>query len=136
MSEPSAVDRIAALRASKEAREAKEAERKQAAELVVLELEEKYSIEGLRRGHDFEIIEEGLDVPIVVKRAIGVVFKKWQAEAASEQSTTDFILACLVHPKPEEFHTMAISFPAIRDRAAVAIASLYKVKIKGDQGKF
>ena len=47
-----------------------------------------------------------------------------------------FVLACLAHPKEDEFLAMAAQFPAVRDRAAVAIAALYKAKIKGDAGKY
>lgn len=129
-------DKLQELRDRKAEREAKEAGRRRAHELLVLELEDQHSEGGKRRGHDFEIIEEGLDVPIVVKRVAGVVYQKFQRDESSDQSTTEFVLACLAHPKEDEFLAMAAQFPAVRDRAAVAIAALYKAKIKGDAGKY
>lgn len=126
----------AELLAAREERQRAEAERREAHDLEVLELEDRFATELGRRGVDFEIVEEGLETPIVVKRAIGVVFTKWRSEPASAQSTTEFIEASLMHPTKEEFHAMAKDFPPIRDRVESAIAALFKAKIRGDAGKF
>lgn len=124
------------LLAARAKREKAEADRRARVADRELELEDQYSANGQVRGRDFEIIECGLDEPIVVKRGAGVIFTKWSSEPDSAQSTTDFIEASLVHPTAAEFHAAAVQFPPIRDRVAVAIATLYKAKIRGDAGKF
>lgn len=124
------------LLAARAKRQKAEAERVARAEFRELQLEDQYSANGQVRGRDFEIIECGLTEPIVVKRGAGVIFTKWSSEPDSVESTTEFIEASLVHPAAAEFHAAAVQFPPIRERVALAIATLYKAKIRGDAGKF
>lgn len=126
----------AELLAAREVREKAAAERAEAHELAVLELEDRFSTELGTRGVDFEIVEEGLETPIVVKRALGVVYTKWRSDPNTVQSTTEFIEASLVYPTREEFHAIAKDFPPIRERCENAIAALFKAKFRGDAGKF
>ncbi len=125
----------AELLQAREARERAEGEREDAREMLVLELDDQFSQGGQRRGRDFEIVEDW-DVPIVVKRAAGVVYTKWKAEPSSVQSDNEFLEASIVHPTVAEFHAMAKDFPILRIRTMSAAIALYGAKIRDDAGKF
>jgi len=126
-------EKLARLRAAKAARDAVAAEEADALELQVLELEEALSSDG-KRGVDFEILVHGEHV-LAVRRGSGLLFKSFSNSKMSEKETIDFVKGCAVSPTKEKVQELLEDFPALANRAALALAELYGAKRSADAGK-
>lgn len=126
-----------ALLEAKARRESARAEKLEAIEVLVLELEEKFSEELGDRGVHFEIVDlsDLLEEPIVLKLGEPVSWKKFTASKMGEGDVFDFVSPSVVYPKPDKFTAIVGARPHIGIRCAEALSLLFGVKNKEQAGK-
>jgi len=117
------------LLAARAAREAQAAKDDEAHELLVLELEDRFSSELGKRGVAFEIANEDNAAgagPIVVKPAEPVTFKAFQAKSgATLEDTLAFVTPSVVYPSREIWTALAVQRQSLLYRAAAALMTLH-----------
>jgi len=121
----------------REEREAARAEKVKALKIERLELEERFEKELGPMGEQFAIVDathcgEGF---VVVKLGESVLHKQFMASKMEESDYHEFVFPTVVHPGKDQFTQMAARRPGLRAECAVALLSLYGVKLKGDAGK-
>lgn len=129
MGSEAAVDRKAELLAKRAEREKADAARVADYELQVLELEEKFSADGSRRGQQFEILEldDIAEPPIVLRVNFPGVRAVQKAFTSSKQEDADadaLAVACLVHPSPEDFRAIIGRRPLVMDYVLATVSKL------------
>lgn len=134
------VDRRTQLVAAKAERERKRIEEKDALELELLELEEKYESELGPVGRKFLILDltelgEGF---VVLKQGETVVYKRYsEAKNKTDKEVEEYVLPCLVHPTTEKFlEIVNTRYPEVLYRCAHAVNRLFGKKSEDDMGKF
>lgn len=140
-------DRIAALRAEKDAREKARAEAGKLNEAEILELEAKFETEAGVRGIDFDIenlavYDEGgnfvgrLGPPIVLKRQeSSIIHRKFVAGKITEVTAWDYVKPHVVAPSPEDFRAILDKHPVVLTRCANRLVNLYGSKTEERAGK-
>jgi hypothetical protein len=134
---PTVSDRLAELRAKKEAIDAaREIERK-AREVEELELEVRFDGELGPRGSQFEIINTGEigEGCIVVKLGEEVLFKRFQNSKLTAEDAAAFVRPCVVYPSQSKYDEITARRGFIATRCANALATLYGVKLEANAGK-
>ncbi len=131
-------DKLAELRARKAAKEAKLEEERNAAEVLRLELEERFEAEtGGPIDRTFTIVDvsdlgEGF---VVMRLGDDVIWNTFKASKMNVVDTDAFVVPCVLYPSKDEYRKLAKRRAFVPERCAGALASLYGVKIKADQGK-
>lgn len=130
--------KLAVLRALAEEREAARAEARELAELEGLELECRFEKELGPKGQSFAIVDaselgEGF---IVVKLGEEVLWKKYKSSKMEPGDTHDFVYPCVAHPSRERYVEIVARRPFLAERSASALATLYGVKLRTEEGKF
>ena len=143
--EESGADKLARLRDAKATREAAQAATREASEIEVLELEEKFSTELGKLGVDFAMVHDpdmGSDGIIVVKLGSDLAFRKFvDATVASEGLANAaemyaFTAPAVVHPSREKYTEIVRARSGLANRTCDALSSLYRVRGKKIEGKF
>jgi hypothetical protein len=128
-------EKLAAARAAKETRQNAAKEAAAAKELALLELEERLEKEHGARGAFFEMFDT-VEGPVAVKLGEAVLHTRFQASKMEPSDLHDYVHPCVVHPSKEKYVEIVDRRPAIAQRAALALATLYGVKANEDAGKF
>lgn len=134
----SVAERLAAKRAEAAKREvARQAER-DAAELVKLDLEERFEKElNGHKGQAFMIVDvsdlgEG---HIVVRLGEDVLFNAFKASKMNVVDIDAFVTPCVVYPSIDQYRQTVKRRAFIADRCANALGTLYGIKAEADAGK-
>lgn len=130
--------RLAELRKAAEKREAERAEARENAELERLELEEKFEKELGPKGQAWALVDasdngEGF---IVVKLGEEVLWKQYQASKMTDADTYNFVFPSVMHPSRERYTEITTRRPFLANRTANALATLFGVKLRTEEGKF
>jgi hypothetical protein len=116
------------LRARAEREEAARSER-EAHELVVLELEDRFSSELGKRGSAFELVNEENSCgegPIVVKAGDTVAHKAWMAKAgATIEDQFAYAVPWVIYPERELASALFLRRPQLLSRVVIALNQLY-----------
>lgn len=117
--EPSEVEKLqqklAEARKRKEARETAQQLKDDAKELLILDLEEKFSAEYGERGKDFEIIDT-IEGVIAIKRVDAIVVKQWDDGVAklkpgasiSDDMMLRFTMPAIIYPDAQTYRKWVI----------------------------
>lgn len=127
--------KLAAAREAKAKRDEEALAKAEAAELALLELEERLTDELGPRGEEFEIVEtpDGL---VAIKLGDSLLHKRFSNSKCTDEDVFAYVDPCVVHPSTEAFRAMAGKRPAIVVRCASALASLFGAKDAADAKKF
>jgi hypothetical protein len=128
-------EKLAAARASKDAREKMKAEETASRELEVLELEERFEKELGPRGSFFEVVET-VDGPIVLKLGEAVLHTRFAESKVTPNDIHDYVFPCVAYPTKEKFLEIVGRRPGLALRCANALATLYGAKANAEAGKF
>jgi hypothetical protein len=124
---PTMAERLAEARAAKADREAAAQLAAEARELLVLDLEARFSAELGPAGQAFEVLEfRQIDKVVALKRAAAVVVKRFDAAATKKTGQGDadameYVLPSVLHPSREEFRSWSGDHQAIVWECAAAL---------------
>lgn len=129
-------DRLAAVRAAKEAKAKAAAEVAAEREIEEFELEERFEKElGGKRGERFAILDfDGDGGFVVLARGAPVLYKRFVESKVEAGDISTFVLPQVVHPEKDVFKERANELYGMWAACANALSDLHKlraVKIKG-----
>jgi hypothetical protein len=128
-------DRLAKAREEKAKRDKAIEDARDAAELEVLDLDEKFSKELGPRGIEFEIVTTSVG-PVVLKRGEAVLQNRLSQSKVTDADVVEYVVPCVVHPTREKFLDMIDKRPLIASRCALALATLFGAKANDDASKY
>lgn len=130
----------AGLLAARALRESKLAEEREAHDMLVLELEDKYATELGPRGRAFEIVNEDNSCgegPIVVRPADAVAIKLWRSkDGNAPEDALMMVRPSVLYPEGPRFADITHRRPHLIDRTVTAILKLSGVREAATLGKF
>lgn len=141
------MEKLAELRAKKEAKLEAKAKQREAVEIEILELEERLESELGERGKAFEIVDcsshgEGI---IAVKLGPSILHKAFmnhlakvsEEKCAPHEAMVDaYVTPCLVQPSVDVYRAIVARRPVIADRVSNALATLFGVRLENERKKF
>lgn len=134
---PTAGDRLAELRAKKDAIDAAREIARKAAEIEETELEVRFHDELGPRGSQFEIVNSG-DLGegcLVVRLGEDVLWKRFQSSKMTPEDAAALVRPCIVYPTLPKYDEITARRSFLATRCANALATLYGVKLEANAGK-
>lgn len=130
-------ERMAELRAKKDAIDAAREVARKVRAVEEMELEVRFDGELGSRGTMFELVDSGdLDEGfIVVKLGPEVLWKRFTSSKTTNEDVHELVRPCVVHPSPAKYDEIVARRPALGVRAANALATLFGVKSETNAGK-
>jgi hypothetical protein len=131
-------EQLAAARVNAAKRDTARKAERDAAELVKLQLEDRFEkdLNG-RRGQAFEIVDvsELGEGHIVVKLGEDVLFNAFKASKMDVVDLDSFVTPCVKYPSIDQYRQIVKRRAFIADRCANALGTLYGIKAEADAGK-
>lgn len=80
----------------------------------------------------YAVTDRGL---VVVKRAAGVVWNRWQNSKRKDADHEQFVRSCRIHPTEDEFDAIVDEQPGVIISLAAKLTDLYGARQEEDSGK-